>query len=150
MACPSRACVKARDRATALFAYTTFKDAHPHLGACRLWVADGMLTTIADATLTVTLAVTPQKAVPFASVGDNQLHAEQQGGTKVTKTGVKCQPGMAAAVARPASAGEAGTGQKGLFSWCRKLAKRRQVASGGQEEQDNGTKQVSSPLKAAW
>ena len=68
-----------------------------------------MLTTIADATLAITLAVTPQKAVLCASVGDEQLHAEQQGGTRVPQTGVERQPGTAAAAAQPASAGEAGT-----------------------------------------
>ena len=146
MACPGNACVTTPEGSSV--AYTTLENARPHPVACRLWVADGMLTTIADATLAITLAITPQKAVPSASAGDEQLHAEQQGATRVPQTDVERQPGMAAAAARPPSAGQAGTGQKGLFGWCRKLAKRRQVASGGHEEQGEGTEQVSSPLEA--
>ena len=65
------------------------------------------------------------------------------------QTGVGRQPGMAAAAARPATTGDAGTGQKGLFGWCRKLGKLRQVASGAHEEQDDGAEQVSSPLITA-
>ena len=68
--------------------------------------------------------------------------------SRVLQAGVERRPGVAAAAAQPISAGEAGFGQKGLFGWCRKLAKRRQVASGGHAEQDNGAEQVSLPLKA--
>ena len=143
LGCPSSAGPRGQCPGRRSIAYTTFKDAHP--GACRLWVADGMLTTIADATLAITLAVTLQKAVPSASVSDEQPHAEQQEGTGVPQTGVGRQLGMAAAAARPATTGDAGTGQKGLFGWCRKLGKRRQVASGAPEEQDDGAEQVSSP-----